>query len=145
MPARYWDPHSAKDRSTLESVHKFALRMSTRQWDSSDRDLLNIVCLPSLESRRRVLRLSTLFKIKNQLIFFPKDLFTEQHSLPRLDREQRLLQPFAKTLQFCNSFVPRTIRDWNKLSVEQVQATMVWCCAGSFMPLVLVSHIDDFK
>ena len=118
-----WDPYLAKNRSALESVQKFALRMCMKQWDSSYNDLLDVLNLPTLEARRRNLRLSTLYNLKKNLMFFSRDLLKERHAVSRLDREQLLVQPFARCHNFYNSFVPRTIREWNNLSSEQVQAT----------------------
>ena len=61
-----WDPYLAKNRSALESVQKFALRMCMKQWDSSYNDLLDVLNLPTLEARRRNLRLSTLYNLKEK-------------------------------------------------------------------------------
>ena len=44
--ASIWSPHMKKD---MENVQKFALRMATRNWDSSYQDLLELVDLPTLE------------------------------------------------------------------------------------------------
>ena len=40
-----------KDKTLLENVQKFALRMATRCYDSSYQDLLELVDLPTLEHR----------------------------------------------------------------------------------------------
>jgi len=50
--ASIWSPHMKKDKTLLENVQKFALRMATRSWDSSYQDLLELVDLPTLEHRR---------------------------------------------------------------------------------------------
>ena len=49
--ASIWSPHMKKEKTLLENVQKFALRMATRSWDSSYQDLLELVDLPTLEHR----------------------------------------------------------------------------------------------
>ena len=118
-----WDPHLSKDIGMLESVQTFALKICTGQWHSSYEDFLNSANLPSLKFRRLYLRLAMLYKIQNDRSFFPPNHLIGRHSTVRFDREQLLLQPFARTNQYFNSFLPRTIGDWNKLPPELVNAT----------------------
>ena len=49
--------------NSLESVQKFALRMCTKQWNSSYDDLLQLCSLPTLQQCRLYLDLCTMFKI----------------------------------------------------------------------------------
>ena len=106
--------------------------MCTKQWQSSYNDLLDVLNVPKLETRRRSTRLSTLYNLKNNLILFPGELLQKQHAVSRHDREQLLVQPFARCHQHYNSFVPRTIREWNNLTSEEVQATSTssTCCSS---------------
>ena len=41
-----------KDIKLLENVQKFAIRMITKRWDCGYQELLDVVALPSLETRR---------------------------------------------------------------------------------------------
>jgi len=50
--ASIWSPHMKKDKTLLENVQKFALRMATRSSDSSYQDLLELVDLLTLNHRR---------------------------------------------------------------------------------------------
>ncbi len=78
-----WDPHLVKDCGALESVHSECTQSRGSQ---------TIVTfeLPTLEVRRRIARLCTLYSLKNILIFLPGDLLIERHAVVRLDREQLL-------------------------------------------------------
>ena len=47
-----WDPHLSKDISTIENVHKFALKVCSKQWRASYESLRNIFHAPSMSERR---------------------------------------------------------------------------------------------
>ena len=66
-----WDPHQIILINKLENVQKFALKAATKQWKANYDDLLSVCQVPSLAQRRRYLKLTTLFKIKNGLIIMP--------------------------------------------------------------------------
>ena len=44
-----WDPHLSKDRNALDKVQKFACKLATSRWDSSDEELLNLLDLKPLQ------------------------------------------------------------------------------------------------
>ncbi len=66
-----WDPHLAKDKKKLEDVQRFACRLASHQWDASYQDLLQLYELPTLEERRLHLKLGLMFKIINNLCYYP--------------------------------------------------------------------------
>ena len=47
-----WAPASHKDIDSIEGVQKFAFKMATHNQSSNYQELLSLVDLPSLESRR---------------------------------------------------------------------------------------------
>ena len=47
-----WDLHLSKDISTIENVHKFALKVCSKQWRASYESLRNIFHAPSMSERR---------------------------------------------------------------------------------------------
>ena len=69
------------DKVALENVQKFACRMATKSWDSGYEDLLDLVDLPSLESRRLETRLCLLYKIIHKLYYFDDGIFFPSTSL----------------------------------------------------------------
>ena len=63
-------------------------------------------------------RLIFLYKIMNDLCYFPSGLisYRESHSYStRTFHSLSLLQPFAHSNYYLHSFVPETIADWNSL------------------------------
>ena len=58
-----WDPHLTKDIHAIESVQQFALRVCSKQWRTSYVSLLDTHSIPSLSTRRQILRLSTHYNI----------------------------------------------------------------------------------
>ena len=107
-----WDPHLLKDKTLIENVQKFGLRICAKQWDLSYNELLSNFAVPTLQSRRLEHKLSTMFKIVHNLIVYPPSIF-----VPRQSRtgSNAYLQPFARTNSFLHSFVPSTISLWNSL------------------------------
>ena len=55
--APVWDPSTVQDIQHLESVQKFALRVSSKQWDLGYSELLDTCNLPTLENRRLYMKL----------------------------------------------------------------------------------------
>ena len=66
-----WDPHQQGLINSLESVQRFALKASTRNWKASYDTLINICNVPTLEERRHCLKLSILYQIFNGYISIP--------------------------------------------------------------------------
>ena len=58
------DPYTAKDCDLVESVQRFAGRVCLKSWDI---EILNSLNLPSLETRRKVQKLTLLYKFVNNL------------------------------------------------------------------------------
>ena len=118
-----WDPHTRKDKESLERVQKFACRLATKRWDAGCNELYDLLNLPSLAHRRTHLKLCQLYKIIYGLCYFPEDIFTNRsNSICRSVNPKALLQPFARTNSYYYSFVPHTINLWNSLGVDQVTA-----------------------
>ena len=124
-----WSPHLRKDVALLEDIQKFSLRVCSKQWGLSYPELLSLCNIPTLENRRIYLRLCQIFKIVNNLCFFPPDVIVPKTTLSHSARLCMLQQPFARTSSFYYSFVPDSIRRWNCLPEE----------------LVLLPTYDSFK
>jgi len=114
-----WNPYLKKDIKQLEDMEKFALKMITMQWDLGYQDLLGILDITSLQSRRVQSSLCTLFKIVHGLIYSPPNFVTpRQNYSERTNRQLLLQQPYAHTNQYQFLFVPHTVQAWNKLPVS---------------------------
>ena len=118
-----WSPYTNKDKTLLENVQKFALRMATRCWDSSYQDLLELVNLPTLEHRRLEARLCLLYRIIHNLCYFDNSVFALSMFCSHRRFHPLFLKhahPFAHTKSYFYSFVPHTITLWNSLNTTTV-------------------------
>ena len=71
-----------------------------------------------LQDRRMILRLTMLFKINHSLVEIPEASKIVRPNDRRTRGTQRLFQPYTKMEVYKQSFFPRTIHDWNKLSTS---------------------------
>jgi hypothetical protein len=109
-----WSPHLKKE---VEQVQKFGLRMCTKRWNADYLELLSLFNIPSLRDRRLYLSLCTMYKIINELVDFPINVF-----IPKPPTHLRspgltslFVQPFARTNSLKYSYVPLTCLVWNTL------------------------------
>ena len=70
-----WNPYLTKNIEKLERVQVFALRLCVKQRDLDYPSLLFISDLPTLAAHRKYFSLCSMFKIINQLMHFPQDVF----------------------------------------------------------------------
>ena len=56
-----WNPSTHKQVKMIEDVEKFAMKVVTRRWNASYQELLNMVNIPSIESRRLQSSMCTLY------------------------------------------------------------------------------------
>ena len=111
-----WNPHLQKDKTKLEQVQKFGLRMCTKKWNSDYAHLLSQFNIPTLADRRLCLSLCTTYKIINELVDFTQNTYLlKSPTNLRSSNASLLLQPFARTNAYQFSFVPLSCSVWNKL------------------------------
>jgi len=113
------DPHFIKDSDALETVQRRAARWITSKHDrgTSVTALLHQLHLEPLEERRRISRLTFLYKILNDHVVVPMnqlDLVLCDRPVRGSTTKQRLKIPHCASTQFQNSFAARTITEWNK-------------------------------
>ena len=103
--------------TSLRYVQKFALKAATKQWKADYDTLLKSCHIPSLEQRRKILKLTTLFKIYKGYICLPEAPIHVRPPPRSLRSTQNLLfmRPFAHSSAYDNSFFPRSIALWNRL------------------------------
>ena len=56
-----WNPSTHKQVKMIEDVEKFAMKVVTRRWNAGYQELLNMVNIPSIESRRLQSSMCTLY------------------------------------------------------------------------------------
>ena len=77
---------------------------------------------PSLEDRRRIARTSMMYKIHHNLACV-ENIKGQLHPLP--GHNQQFVLPQCRTQYHQNSFLPRTIKQWNQLPQEVIEANTI--------------------
>lgn len=117
-----WDPHTKTGVNNIESVQKKALRFIYNIYNRrvSITDLRTRSGLPSLEFRRRLHRLQTLFNIVNKQTKMDPDIYINFNKTRETRRKhsKTIVMPPTKTTAYRFSFFPRTIAEWNALPQE---------------------------
>ena len=97
-----------------------------RPWRRNHRDSITEMLVelkwPTLEDRRKQARLMLLFKFVNKLIYVPNQYLPvlSPATSTRANHPLKLLQLYARTNRYSNSFLPRSIPDWNNLDMEDL-------------------------
>ena len=122
-----WDPHQQSLIHKLEMIqHRAARFVFNKPWRRNHRDsitdMLSSLNWPSLEKRRRHLRLILLFKFINRIIHIPSQYLPAPSPLTitRTNHNQKFMHLYARTDRYHFSFLPRTIPDWNNLDYENL-------------------------
>ena len=143
-----WDPYLQKDINKLEKIQRRATRFIINDYSSTQEGIITesmkSLDLPTLQKRRKTNRLSLFYKITNRQLpaICPDDYikpitnsrrrgkparlndFITHESLERSGRKNdkcfQILN--GKTDQFVNSFIPRTVVDWNNLNNDIVHS-----------------------
>ena len=132
-----WHPYLVKDIEKLECVQKFALRLCVKQWDLDYTNLLFICNLPTLAARRKYINLCIMYKIINNLMFFPHDQVFVPRVIPLQPAANFLFhQPFSHTSYFQHSFVPNTCHIWNSLPLTTRSADTLSTLKSSLMDIL---------
>ena len=107
----------------LEDVQKFALKVCLKSWHENYVSLLAFSELTTLAHPRRHLRLTLLFKLHTNAVVYPFQPYVlrETNCKHRHKNKVQLTVPFARTNFFHNSFFPKSISEWNSLSLGLFQ------------------------
>ena len=142
-----WGPYNQGDVDKLERIQRRAARFITKDYRSrtpgSMTNMLKDLKLPSLQQRRKELRLTLLFKIAEGLVpAIPPDLYLtpmkeKRHIKPKVfqdcettnivtkyktNNSRPFVIPQGTTHVYTQSFFVRTIGDWNHLGNDIVTA-----------------------
>ena len=115
--ASVWDPHTQCAVQRLEMVQRRAARCVMRRYHntSSVTHMLDHLQWPLLSQRRSCLRLVFLFKIVNQLVAIPPDLYITSHQTNTKTHQHAFLPFLCSTNSYRHSFFPATVCQWNTL------------------------------
>ena len=121
-----WDPSTKTDIEKLEMVQRRSARFVLNRYrnTSSVGSMLNQLKWPSLEERRKHARLAMLYKITNDLVDTPglKRLLKPTLRPSRHNNTKAYIIPETPKDYIKNSYLPRTIREWNILPESIVTA-----------------------
>ena len=146
-----WDSHYKCDIDKLERIQNRAARFIKKDYHSKDpgcmTNMLKELELPSLQERRKQLRLIFMFKVVEGLVpAMPSDqLFKPRNTNKRHIKTRKFencvsnnlversatnnskpyVVPRSFTDQFRNSFFVRTVNDWNQLEEDCVTSTTI--------------------
>lgn len=119
-----WDPYTKRNTDALEMIQRKAIRFIFSKYRSTDSPstLMLTNSIPTLQLRRKILRLKFMFLLKNnRLSLNPQPFITPLEARRTRHRHAESLTPYStKTNVFKYSFFPRTITDWNNLPCEQL-------------------------
>ena len=125
-----WDPHTDTDCEKLERVQRRAARwvLNRHRNTSSVGEMLETLEWPSLADRRQRARLGMLYKALDKSVCMNfKDDLQDYVDRPRRDKsilpnDRQLVRKFSRHDYRTMAFLPRTIREWNRLSQDTVGA-----------------------
>ena len=70
-----WDPFTQNGINTLESVQKCACKICLKRWDLDYDSMLAQLNIPKLTTRRKYLKLTTMYNITRGNYYFPSGFF----------------------------------------------------------------------
>ena len=121
-----WSPHTKKQKSEIEKVQRRAARYTTGKFhnNSSVTSMLDHLEWNSLETRRKIAKVTMLCKITNNLVAINSDFYiSSQTSLTRHSHSLRY-KPFSTSTDYFKfSFFPHTVVLWNALPPDIVSAS----------------------
>ena len=123
-----WDPYLEGDIQRIEKIQRKAARFvkSDYQRTSSVTSMLENLGWQPLQQRRKINRLSMMYKIVNNQVAIPPTDHLEFNQ--RSQRNKHSWQIKIKTVEienYKNSFFPKTIIDWNNLNNKQISCKSV--------------------
>ena len=114
-----WDPHTQKDKYSVERVQRKAARFCLRNYKPmvSVTGMLKDIGWDTLEIRRKKARLTMMYKMSHNLL----DMNLEDHLIPHTETRKRSSHSFKfrvpriKKDVYKFSYFPKTIKEWNEL------------------------------
>ena len=116
----FWDPYKTEDVNCLDKVQRRAARYAcnnyTERNPGSVTAMVSSLGWESLQDRRKMHRLTMLYKIRHNLVEIPEFESIVRSNDSRTRGSQRLFVPYTNVTVYKMVFFSRTIQDWNKLS-----------------------------
>ena len=120
-----WDPHTSKEIEKIEKVQRRAARFVTNNYKKRESvsDMIKTLKWQTLEQRRKKARLSMMYKIHTGQVQVEINRLKRLKSRSgRRGHSEQYDRVECRTEHRNQTFLPRTIRDWNCLDQDTVQA-----------------------
>ena len=125
-----WDPYHQTDIKKIEMVQHRAVRfVLNKPWHKSHNhdsvtEMLTNLGWPKLEERRKIARLTLLFKIMRGLLEVPARCIPQitPYAATRAYHSLKLKHTYSRTELHKNSFLPRSICSWNDLNIPNIDS-----------------------
>ena len=120
-----WDPHHNNHIASIEKIQRRALRWIFNDYDYSHSvtTMLERLNWPTLQHHCKRMCLTLLYKSINGLLALKiPSYFTPILTNTRIHRHQSYHFSHIRTDAYMNSFFPKTIREWNDLPQQIVDA-----------------------
>lgn len=122
-----WDPHYKCDVDKIERVQRSAARFCTGdyRYTSSVTTMLENLNLQSLDKRRKIARLTLLYKCIHNIVNVDKKIYLKpaKEMRTRNSHNLKLQLPISTKDVFKYSFFTRTAGDWNNLPANIARIT----------------------
>ena len=123
-----WDPYHQTDIKKIEMVqHRAVHFVLNKSWHKSHNhdsvtEMLTNLGWPKLEERRKIARLTLLFKIMRGLLEVPARCIPQitPYAATRAYHSLKLKHTYSRTELHKNSFLPRSICSWNDLNIPNI-------------------------
>ena len=125
-----WDPHIQKQIKDIESIQKRAARFVKNEYSTTPgtvTNLLNVLKWPPLQKRRKVARLTMMFKVVSgqSAVQIPSYKTQKKRQGTRQFHPKKFIEVGARTNKYKHSFLAQTIRDWNSLPNHVIEEPSV--------------------
>ena len=123
-----WDPYTKQNRDRLEMVQHRAARyvLNCYERSASVTEMLKQLVWETLELRRKKARLIMLYKMHRNLVEIAQQKYLEPTGCSSRHMHKFSYQvPASKTNYHLYSFFPNTIRDWNSLPLNVIEARSI--------------------
>ncbi len=110
--AELWDPYLVKDIDSLEKVQKSAAKICCRTWsgeNSSYNNMLESLSIPTLEERRKHLKLRALHRFIHWQSYLPPGRLNYTVPSYRTRYSPALIVPYARTNSYFHSSLEHTL------------------------------------
>ena len=123
-----WDPHSKKDIRKIEKIQRRAARFVLNKYKKTESvtKMLEQLKWQTLEQRRKKSRLCMLYKINNGQVQIEFERLKKARARSgRRGNSETFERVTCRTDYRNETFLPKTIRDWNALPEDTVKAKTV--------------------